>query len=98
MLDRFWWSTFVYGVVGGVSRSVLDRMIAIERAMWDPVQPDQLFLISRSEPLRPEPTDLWPRWRDEYLRLSGEEQKNYPILVVPNESISEAQNRIVESL
>jgi len=98
VLDRFWWSTFVYGVVGGVSRSVLDRMIAIERAMWDPVQPDQLFLISRSEPLRPEPTDLWPRWRDEYLRLSGEEQKNYPILVVPNESISEAQNRIVESL
>lgn len=98
VLDRFWWSTFVYGVVGGVSRSVLDRMIALERAVWDPVEPDRLFLVTRGEPLRPEPAELWPKWRDEYLRLSSEEKENYPVLVVPNESLSEAKNQIIESL
>ena len=43
VLDRFWWSTFVYGLVGGVPRSVLDSMIAIERSVWHPVRPDRLF-------------------------------------------------------
>ena len=98
VLDRYWWSTFVYGAVGGARRVVLDRMIAIERAVWDPVQPDRLFLVTRSEPLRPEPPELWPQWRAEYLRLRDEEQKNYPILLVDNESISEAKSEILESL
>ena len=98
VLDRFWWSTFVYGLIGGASRSVLDRMVAIERAVWDPVQPDQLFLVTRSEPLRPEAPEFWPRWREEYLRLSDAEQSNHPIVVVPNEALSEAQRAIRESL
>jgi thymidylate kinase len=98
VLDRFWWSTFVYGVVGGVSFSVLHRMIALERAVWDPVEPDRLFLVTREEPLRPEPAELWPQWRDEYLRLSAREKESHPVLVVPNESISEARSQILESL
>lgn len=98
VLDRFWWSTFVYGVVAGASRPVLDRMIALERAVWNPVEPERLFLVTRAEPLRPEPPELWPRWRDEYLRLSRQEQQNHPVVVIPNESISEARSQILESL
>lgn len=98
VLDRFWWSTFVYGLVGGASRAVLDRMVALERAVWDPVQPDELFLITRSEPLRAEPPELWPRWREEYLRLSDVEQRNHPVVVVPNESLPEARRAILESV
>jgi thymidylate kinase len=98
VLDRFWWSTFVYGLVAGASPAVLDRMVALERAVWDPVQPDQLFLVTRSEPLRAEPPGLWPRWREEYLRLSDAEQSNHPIVVVSNESLPEARRAILESL
>jgi len=98
VLDRFWWSTFVDGIVGGASRSVLDRIVALERAVWNPVQPDQLFQVTRAEPLRSEPAELWQRWRDEYLRLSSEERRNYPVLLVPAESVSEARTRILESL
>jgi dTMP kinase len=98
VLDRFWWSTFVYGLVGGASRAVLDRMVALERAVWDPVQPDELFLITRSEPLRTEPPELWTRWREEYLRLSDVEQRNHPVVVVPNESLPEARRAILESV
>ena len=98
VLDRFWWSTFVYGIVGGASPSVLDQMVALERAVWDPVLPDRLFLITRSEPLRSEPTQLWLRWREEYLRLSDAERNNHPVRVVPNESLSEATKRLLENL
>jgi len=98
VLDRFWWSTFVYGIVGGATSSVLDRTVALERAVWDPVLPDQLFLVTRSEPLRPEPAELWPRWREEYLRLSDAERNSHPVVVVPNESLSEARKRILENL
>ena len=97
VLDRFWWSTFVYGLVAGASRLVLDRMVALERTVWDPVQPDSLFLVTRSEPLRSEPAELWPRWREQYLRLGDAEQKNHPVVVVPNESLPEAKSRILES-
>ena len=99
VLDRFWWSTFVYGLVGGVPRSVLDGMIAIERSIWHPVRPDRLFVISRSAPLRPEPPDLWPRWRDAYSALAEQEIDVHPVVIVPNEQdMSEAQERILETV
>src|ERR1044071_4273325 len=31
VLDRFWWSTWVYGKVGGVSPKILRAMIQLER-------------------------------------------------------------------
>ena len=62
VLDRFWWSTQVYGMVSGVPRPVLDGMIEIELAAWNPIRPTCLFLITRQLPLRPEPADLWKRW------------------------------------
>jgi dTMP kinase len=36
VLDRFWWSTYVYGITTGVDREVLERMIATEKAAWGP--------------------------------------------------------------
>jgi dTMP kinase len=98
VLDRFWWSTFIYGIVGGASPAVMDRMVALERAVWHPVLPDELFLVTRSEPLRSEPAELWPRWREEYLRLSDVERNSHPVVVVPNESLAEARKRILENL
>ena len=39
VLDRFWWSTRVYGSVSGVDRRVLDAMINVERLQWGDTQP-----------------------------------------------------------
>ena len=96
VLDRFWWSTFVYGLVGGVPRPVLDGMIAIERSVWHPVRPERLFVISRSRPLRREPPDLWLRWRDAYGDLARQEIDVHPVVIVPNEQgVGAAQERIL---
>jgi dTMP kinase len=59
VLDRFWWSTIVYGLVSGISRQTLDAMIGLELTVWGGIQPTVLFLIRRKHPLRPEPMDQW---------------------------------------
>jgi dTMP kinase len=98
VLDRFWWSTYVYGLVGGVPRSVLDGMIALERSVWYPLQPDRLFVISRNAPLRPEPPELWPQWREAYSNLTEQEAGVYPVIAVLNEAaINDARERILEN-
>ena len=49
ILDRFWWSTWVYGCVSGANRRVLDAMIGVERMQWNGTQPDLLFLVDRTD-------------------------------------------------
>lgn len=95
VLDRFWWSTFVYGMVGGVPLAVLNGMIALERSIWGAVQPHRLFLITRSAPLRPEPPDKWPRWHDAYTLLADQEKNYYPVAVIPNEHASAAAEQLI---
>lgn len=87
VLDRYWWSTFVYGLVAGVPRTVIERMIQVETAAWQHVVPTAAFLIRRNSPLRPEPVDLWSRWRDTYDDLARTEMSSYPVHVVENEGL-----------
>jgi dTMP kinase len=99
VLDRFWWSTYVYGKVGGVPQSVLDRMIDLERAAWQPLLPDRVFVISRTTPLRPEPMSLWPLWVDAYGSLAKQEASVHPVIAVANEmGLNEAQERILKNI
>lgn len=99
VLDRFWWSTYVYGLVGGVSRDILDGMITLERSVWAPIQPDRLLYVSRQYPLRAEPQDLWPRWRVAYEELARREAELYPIVTIANEeSIEATQGRILRAV
>ncbi len=99
VLDRFWWSTYVYGLIGGVSRDVLERMIELERRVWEPLRPDRLLHISRESPLRNEPPDLWPLWRTAYEELAHRESEFYPVVTIVNDkSIQTAQERILTTV
>jgi dTMP kinase len=85
VLDRFWWSTYVYGTVSKVSPQVLRPMIATEKAVWGATTPAILFLIDRSTPLRPEPVGTWTMWRKEYRTLYEAEKTDYPCAMVSND-------------
>ena len=99
VLDRFWWSTFVYGLVGGVPLSVLNGMIELERSVWGATLPDRLFLVTRSAPLRPEPPDKWPHWRDAYAQLAEQEGHTYAVMTISNEhAMAYAEKLILENL
>src|SRR5260370_12408418 len=93
VLDRYWWSTWVYGLVGGMQRDVLDALIEVERLAWAEWRPARIFYIERTEPLRPEPLDTWRKLKAAYEALVALETGKYPIQVNQNQTTPEAALR-----
>ena len=85
VLDRYWWSTWVYGVVDGAAPNVLEALIEAERRAWGRWQPTLVFHVVRSTPLRDEPIDRWEKLRREYDGLAERESGKYPIYTLSNE-------------
>lgn len=85
VLDRFWWSTWVYGLVSGIRRQTLRRMAELERIQWRGVIPVAAFLIRRNEPIdRNELNPLWTTLSHEYDVLAERERKSHPVYFVEN--------------
>lgn len=98
VLDRFWWSTYVYGVASNVDREVLNRMIGTEKAAWGAAKPAVLFLVDRTEPLRPEPPEVWGKCRDTYRQLFSTERTQYPCETIANDGcIEETVEQLIQS-
>lgn len=85
VLDRFWWSTWVYGIVGGAAPRSLRAMIDLEILHWGRVRPDLVFLIRRKTPLREEHSQRWQQLFVQYGKLAARERRKYPVCVIPNE-------------
>jgi len=100
MLDRFWWSTWVYGAVAGVSRRVLQSLINTELAQWGDLRPALVILLRRSTPLgREHNAGDWLALQREYDALASREQGHYPILIVENAvSLDAIVCRILDTL
>lgn len=80
ILDRFWWSTWVYGMAAGLDETLLKMMIEIERLSWRSNKPDAVILVSRT--LVAEDVQL----RRGYDRLAEEERSSYPVHRLVNDS------------
>lgn len=89
VLDRYWWSTWVYGIVGGASPEVLDALIEAERIALGKWQPATLFYVTRQAPLRDEPLEQWNRLKTAYSQLVNRETGRYPIHTIENEDAAE---------
>ena len=96
ILDRYWWSTKVYGLVGGANAEVIEQLIRAEMLSWGAVKPSVLFLIRRMQPLRDEPMREWRRWSSAYKDLAAAERDSYPIRTIDNNgAIEEALHAIL---
>lgn len=85
VLDRFWWSTWVYGLVNGVQLRSLETMLDLELIHWGEISPDVAFLISRSEPLREDtPIKQWLELHNRYRELANREAKKYRVEIINN--------------
>lgn len=85
VLDRFWWSTWVYGLVSGINRRVLELMIELERTQWQDVKPEPAILIRRYAPIdRDVILEDWRRLSQEYDQLAVKEQNFYPVFTLDN--------------
>jgi thymidylate kinase len=83
LLDRFWWSTYVYGKAAGVPSTQLRAMLDAEAASWRGVEPELVFLVERQAP------DVDERLADGYASLAATE-KRYPVLRLDNSRDIEA--------
>lgn len=85
VLDRFWWSTIVYGTVGGGEHSALADLVAAEQTVWGEIKPAIAFLIDRDSPIdRKEDEDYWQQLRSSYARLGSQESERYKVCTVMN--------------
>ncbi|MFZ4394553.1 MAG: dTMP kinase [Kiritimatiellia bacterium] len=89
ILDRSWWSTWVYGVVSGVNEAILANLVAAEKAAWGGDLPAHVILLDRESPLRAEEASKWSRLRQAYHQLANSENGTYPIHVVGNDGPQE---------
>jgi thymidylate kinase len=96
VLDRFWWSTWVYGQVAGESAATMDAMIALERVAWGQIQPERVFLVLRRRAISSHRTQ---RLAELYAQLANAENLRNPVVCVDNNSdLSKARHQILSSL
>jgi len=81
ILDRFWWSTYVYGKLTGIGERILKKMIEIENYYWNGISPDLVFLIERED--RNEQSN---KIKDLYSSLAYKEKNKYKVININNNS------------
>ena len=86
ILERFWWSTWVYGTAMGAPERSLKAMIRLERIHWGQVKPDVLFLVERQRvtPIGGEGSQ--GKIFEAYRVLANREQLHSRVVALCNES------------
>jgi thymidylate kinase len=85
ILDRFWWSAWVYGLVGGCHRRKLRALVEAERSAWGNLKPTLAVLLRRDTPInRDDRPETWNRLAEEYAKLVDRERNLYPVAVIDN--------------
>ena len=82
VLDRYWWSTVVYGVAGGVAHNQLMKMVELEAESWGRHTPNVVFHIRR----RAAEVIANPDVVTGYERISQEQRKFHPVAEIWNEA------------
>lgn len=99
VLDRFWWSTWVYGVAKKVPENSLKVMIELEKLHWGQIKPDVVFLVERKIVTPEYGEDFQGRIVGGYRDLANREQFNGPVVTVRNEfSIEDAFESVWEEV
>ncbi|MDD2762615.1 MAG: putative DNA base hypermodification protein [Opitutaceae bacterium] len=99
VLDRYWWSTWVYGIAAGADRASLRAMIELEKLHWRAVRPAVAFLVARRDGRQPLDPKIRRRLTTEYKRLGETERNAYPVRIVTNnKSLSECVNSMISHL
>ncbi len=91
ILDRFWWSTWVYGAAQGVPERSLENMIDLEKLHWGEVKPDLLFVVEREVGAAADVDKLHKQLLDGYRALVEREKSRTSVVVLGNvDSVEDA--------
>lgn len=99
ILDRFWWSTKVYGKLTGLSNSLLDFIIAPELNIWKGLAPTIVFLVEPNEPFEFDLTDSWRKCTKLYSLIANEQQSMHTVCRISNnDTFQTTLNTILNSI
>ena len=97
VLERCWWSMWVYGICSGGDPQTLRALVNVEKQMWADIQPSVVFLVDRTA--AESETNRTDQIREGYEELAHNERGKYPISRVANNgSIREAVNQMLAHL
>jgi thymidylate kinase len=91
LLDRYWWSTWVYGRVARVPAAVLRPLIQFERRVWGATRPAMIFHLVRPESGNSE-------IEVEYARLAAREQSRVPVTRIETSGIEGTRDAVLAEL
>jgi dTMP kinase len=95
VLDRFWWSTWVYGTAAGIEPRILESLIHTEKLTWGSLSPSVVFLVERSAPLREgQAHDRFIMLSELYRDLSSSQQSCHEIIHLVNEDPESAKQLV----
>jgi dTMP kinase len=98
LLDRYWWSVWVYGVVAGANEEFLQSIIHLERRVWGEIKPAAVFLFRRASTSHSaEERALAKRLTYEYEKLALAESQSVAVVNIDNDSSVEASAQTVVS-
>jgi dTMP kinase len=99
LLDRTWWSTWVYGQAAKINEIVLSKLIEDEQLSWGGVTPSLVFLVQRSAAFRAEHSqEAFNILSDLYENLAAREELRYPVVRISNDDLQLSTNIIQESI
>lgn len=100
LLDRFWWSTWVYGMEAGVRHDTLQAMIELELRHWGEVSPDVIYLLRRAKSLREGcSSETFAARSMAYEVLADREAKRSSVFRLDNDrSVAEASALVLGSI
>lgn len=85
VLDRYWWSMWVYGLVGGVSKDLLSSLVQTERNAWEGVLPAVVLLLRSPASHRPNAHRDWSTLCEAYDDLARVEASHHPVVMIEND-------------
>jgi thymidylate kinase len=99
VLDRYWWSTWVYGLAAGIRRNDLQSALKIEMRHWGRIQPAVAFLFIRDLPRQKTQPQARVALQKLYLHLAKTQSHHHPVEIVHNNlSIDDALRNVAAKL
>jgi thymidylate kinase len=96
ILDRYWWSTYVYGIASGIKKNLLKKIIDLEEMVWCGYKPTAIYLITTKSPyIEQNSIEDWKMHRALYREIARNEAKKQRILLIKNDSPEQAVSDIL---
>ena len=84
LLDRFWWSTYAYGLANNISKDVLDHILYPEKKKFDNMPLKKIFLLERKGPVLYD-DEVDATIRQTYTQIALSDEKRGVAEIVINE-------------